>query len=156
MRFGSLHNIVDESCSWAPHHHPHLRSYVAIKSYKWQLLAGTLIHQGGVRCWPLPKHFYSSLYTLWTSTDMKMTDRFFHYGLLMPLPPKVNIGICHSNYCILGLHNCWLAYRGLCAIILAFLHDGAKNKISSNPQKLTKICRHLVPGKKRSNRQKPK
>lgn len=96
-------------------------SFVVIKSCKWQLLAWSRIHRGGIARWPLPvpaavaaSHWKYPWLALWIMAD-KMMDQFFYIGLLIhshppPFAPtgRVDIGICHSSDCVLGSHNCWL------------------------------------------------
>lgn len=66
-----------------------------IRSYKWQLLAWSRIHQGGAARWPpalspppaaaIP-HWLKAQFTLQTMTD-KMMDQFSRIGLLIHTHP---------------------------------------------------------------------
>lgn len=94
-----------------------------IRSYKWQLLAWSRIHQGGAARWPpalspppaaaIP-HWLKAQFTLQTMTD-KMMDQFSRIGLLIHthpylLPPPQS-GYWHLPFSHLRppeSHNCWL------------------------------------------------
>lgn len=89
-----------------------------IRSCKWQLLAWSRIHQGGVACWPSPPppplligktHSSPSgqrLTKWWISSPISAC-----WSIVTPTfgpTRRVDIGICHSGSCAPESHNCWL------------------------------------------------
>lgn len=92
-----------------------------IRSCKWQLLAWSRIHQGGVACWPSPPPPPPSLLLIGKTHSSPSGQRLTKWWISSPVSAcwsivtptfaptdRVDIGICHSGGGAPVSHNCWL------------------------------------------------
>lgn len=110
-----------------------------IRSCKWQLLAWSRIHQGGVACWPSPPpllllpligNTHGSPSGQWLTKWWISSPILACWSIVTPTfapTERVDIGICHSGSCAPESHNCWLVkwvlalWNNYCVTLGSFL-----------------------------------